>query len=408
MMLLAVFTVCLAGCYNGKETDDVAYTVIIGVDQAEGGKEKVTYQIVVPKGLSGGDGGSGEQPKGPWLIESLIVPTPADSRMILKSIMSRTPQFSHIVGFIVSEEVARRGIGRNMSYFTNSREFRGSMFVIVVKGSAEEYIKRNSPTLEATLTEFYEEFLASSSESSYFLRATFQDFYVRLKNSGGSPYAVYSSINPMTGEDKPAGVRTPEQKGSPYLAGGIPRTGTENPIDFAGLAVFRGDKMVGVLNSDETRAVALLQGSFSRGNMGVVDPLAEEETVSLGIRSESKPKITAELDGVRPVFNVEVGLEADILGINSGIHYESSKYRGILERQASDLIAGQIRNMIRHTQELGTDPVGFGLYLRPEFRTTGEMEKSDMTALYQAADIRVHVSLRIRRTGLIWRTMPQL
>ena len=63
-------------------------------------------------------------------------------------------------------------------------------------------------------------------------------------------------------------------------------------------------------------------------------------------------------------------------------------------------------SMIKHTQELGTDPVGFGLYLRPKFGNTGELSQTDLTALYQAAAINVHVTAKLRRTGLIWRTTP--
>jgi hypothetical protein len=207
----------------------------------------------------------------------------------------------------------------------------------------------------------------------------------------------------MTGEGKPAGGKTPEQKGTPYLSGGAPRTGTENPAEFFGLAVFRGDKMVGVLNSDEARAVAILQGKLSSSYVGVVDPLQpKKDAVNINIRC-GKPKITAELNDGMPVFDVQVNIDGDILGITSEVNYEAPGYRELLETQLANLFKGQITAMIKHTQELGTDPVGFGLYLRPKFANTSEMEQTDLTALYQAADIHVNVTAKIRRTGLKWR-----
>lgn len=408
LVILALF---LGGCSSAKEADDVGYIMIIGVDKGSDGKQKVTYQVAVPRwtksdteSTSGMGGGQGS-PRDPWVISTIWTPGPAETRMLLNSTMSRYPLVSHINAYIFSEEVAREGLGPRISYLVRSREFRETMFLIIVRGSAEEYIKNSKPVLETYVYKFYETVLLSADESGYYLRAHFHDFYTRLKNHGGSAYAVYTGLNPYTGSDKPAGAKTPEQTGNPYLPGDIPRTATSKAAEFLGLALFRGDKMVGVLNSDETRAVAILQGKLSRGFLGLVDPLQpEKETVNLKFHSESQ--IQADLNRGVPVFHVKVLIEGEILGATSGINYDTPENRRKLEEQLAKLFTGQIRSMIRHTQELGTDPVGFGLYLRPKFRDTGEMAKADLNSLYQKADIQVQVTARINSTGLQWRTVP--
>ena len=390
-LIIVTLTLLAVGCYGAKETNNVAYVVVIGLDKAGGGKEKITYQIAVPRGIkSGGTSGDsssmGEQggsQKKPRLIHTITAPTYAQARMLLNSTMSRAPNFTHITTFIISEEVAHEELGPIMFYLVRNHDFRESMFLIIVQGTAEEYIKQNKPTLEDEIYKYYEMSLSSAKESSYFLRVHLNEFYNRLKNPGGSAYAVYSGINPKTGENKSAGNKTPEQKGDPYLPGGLPRTGTENPAEFFGLAVFRRDKMVGVLNSDETRAVALLQGKFVHSYVGVVDPLQpKKDAVNLNIYCDTKPTITADLNDNIAVFNVEVQLECEIFGITSGINYEAPDYRELLEAQIANLFKGQIVSMLKHTQELGTDPVGFGLYLRPKFNNTDELEQANLTALY--------------------------
>ncbi|EGO64364.1 Ger(x)C family spore germination protein [Acetonema longum] len=407
LVILALF---LGGCNSAREADDVGYIMIIGVDKGSDGKQKVTYQIAVPRwtkadtsnasGMGGGQGSSGE----PWVISTIWTPGPAETRMLLNSTMSRYPLVSHINAYIFSEEVAREGLGSRISYLVRSREFRETMFLLIVRGSVEEYIKNNKPALETYVYKFYESTFLSADESGYYMRVHFHDFYTRLKNHGGSAYAAYTGLNPYTGSDKPAGAKTPEQTGPPYLPGGIPRTATSKAGEFLGLALFRGDKMVGVLNSDETRAVAILQGKLSSGFIGLADPLQpEKETVNLKFRPESQ--IHADLNRGVPVFHVKVLIEGEILGATSGIPYEAPEYRNKLEDQLAKLFTEQIRNMIRHTQELGTDPVGFGLYLRPKFRDTGEMAKADLNSLYQKADVQVQVTARIN-TGLQWRTVP--
>lgn len=408
---LITLTLLFTGCNGSNETDDASYILLIGVDKAEGGKQRITCQVAVPRGLrgSGDNGGSGEKgsdQKAAWVLNTIMTPAPAEMDMLLNSTMSRAPKNSHVQIIIFSEAVAREGLDPHINHFIRSRDFRETLFLIVVKGAAEEYIKQNNPKLEATTARYFET-VFSTAKSGYYLPATLHGFYTRRTNAGGSPYVLYSGINPLNGQNKPVGDKTPEQKGNPYISGELPRTGTESPADFASLAVFRGDKMIGVLNSDETRAVAILQGKALRSYIGVIDPLQpKKHVINLDIRCDHKPKITATLHDGTPAFDVAVEIEAEVLSISSGINYEAPDYRILLENQVANLIKGQIMTMIKHTQELGTDPVGFGVYLRPQFQSTNQLNQTDLTALYQAADICVNVTAKIRRTGREWRSSP--
>ncbi|MDU4960825.1 MAG: Ger(x)C family spore germination protein [Sporomusaceae bacterium] len=412
--LLFISGLLCAGCYGSRETDELAYVLIVGVDKTETGKQKVTYQFAIPRKASGSrDGDSPEEPKQgkgekPWTVSSIISPTSAEGRSLFNATLSRLPRLNHVTAYVFSEEVARDGIGPRITYNIRNPEFRETMFLIVVQGSAEEYIKTNDPSLAQTISKYYQIMFASAKESGYYLPANYHRFYARLKNNGGSPYATYSGINPMTGTNKPAAAKTPEQKGDPYLPQGVPRTGTENPAEFLGLAVFRGDKMVGVLNSDESRAVALLQGEFAYGYVGIADPLKpEKDTVNVLLRYDRKPDISASLHNNQAAFVIHLDIDAEILGISAETNYETAKLRPVLEKQLANLLQQQITRMLKHTQELGVDPVGLGLYLRPHFANTQAMERADLTALYRAAALDITVTANIRRTGLKWRNTFQ-
>lgn len=394
----------LSSCFGAWETDDVSYIMAIGVDKGKDGKLIVTYQIALSKPSS--DGGQESSMETTWTTASIAISSPAESRMLINSIIPRTPLTNHLVAFIFSEEVAREGINPSISYLIRDRNFRESIYLIVARGAAADYINRNKPSLEPSIAKYYESLFASSRESGYYLPTTLHTFYARLKNPGGSPYLAYSGINPLTGADYPAEGKTFEQKGEPYLPGGIPRKGTSDNIDFIGLALFRGDKMIGALNSDETRAVAILQGTFETSTIGVVDPLETKDTINIRFKSSPKAKISVELIEGQPVFNVDVQIEAENQGISSGIHYEAPYFRHLLENQIANLITEQINHMIRHTQELGSDPVGFGLYLRSLFKDTEEMQNASLTEYYQAARINVRTTVKMRREGLQHQTTP--
>jgi Ger(x)C family germination protein len=387
------------GCYGAKETDNIAYVIAFGVDKAADGKLKVTSQIAPPTRQSN------SEKTNIGVIDTITIPSSAENYTLINSTISRTRNATHLTAVIISEEAARAGIAPFLAYFSRSREFRESIYFIVVPGSAAEYIQKNRSRLNLTLSRYYENAL---TKKNYSLPSTLHSFYTSLKNNGSSPYITYSAINPQDDEEKSAGYKTPQQKSTPYIAGGVPRTGSKYPIEFLGLAVFQGDKMVGVLNSEETRAVSLLQGEFSWGYLGVVDPLApQKDFISLKVYTYSKPKITASLHDNKLLFTVKLNLEIEVLGITSGISYEMPEYRSLLETQTANLLKEQIMYMIKHTQALGTDPVGFGLYVRPQLNNTTELSNADLTKLYQQADFQIDVTTKMRRTGLIWQSTPK-
>ncbi|MBP2645064.1 MAG: gerBC 1 [Firmicutes bacterium] len=389
--VLAALCLSLVGCYGSKESDSVAYVQIIGVDVAAGGKRKITTQIAVPLSTSKGGGPPGTEEKAGtskrWVFNTMLVSAPAEEANLLRSTMSRSPRESHVSVVIFSEEIARQGLGPDATQYIRNRDYRETLFMLVVTGTAEDYMKHNNPALESSISKYYELFFEKASETGTYLPSTLHEFYTRLKTPGASPYAAYTGINPMTGIANPVDHKQPEQKADAYLPGGIPRTGTENPAEFSGLVVFRADKMVGVLNSYETRAVAILQNKLPLGYIAVVDPLKpEKDMINLAIRCEYT-KITADLDGGMPIFNAEVKIDGDIYGISSDINYEAPGNREILEQQIADFLKGQITAMLKHTQELGTDPVGFGLYLRPKLNSTKPLTLTSTSLLKFAAQV---------------------
>lgn len=162
--------------------------------------------------------------------------------------------------------------------------------------------------------------------------------------------------------------------------------------------------MVGVLNNEETRTAAILQGRHVHLYLGLVDPRAENNTVSIEISIKYKPDISADIQDGIAFFRVDVLLEAEILAIPSGINYETGEYRTLLESQISRLFEGQITSMLKHTQELASDPVGFGKRLRPKFPNYTVMKEADYGELYRTANIKVNVTAKIRRPGMSRKT----
>jgi len=395
-----------AGCSGARETDEVLYVLALGVDKAGPDQLKITHQIAVPHGLAGGGEGKGDNGGESYILNTVIAPTLAESRSLLMSTMSRIPNYSHTKAIIVGEETARQGLAGFIGPLVRYREFRGNIYIIVVKGTAKEFMEANKPQLELLPSKFYESIFENSSESGYFLRSDIHDFYIRLKNNIGSPYAAYMGVASMTGANRPSEKKQPPEKAEEYTPGNVPRVSEKKQTEIIGTALFKGDRMISVLTSEETMMLSILKGSFERGFLSIDDPLQPKAAVNLQLRLAEKPQIGISENQSR--IWVKVRLEGEISSIASGINYETEEYRGILEEQISQLITRQMLKMLQHTQQLGCDPVGFIAHLRPKFSTFDAMANADLIGLYSHAEIAVDVKTSVRRSGLMWRTSPIL
>jgi spore germination protein KC len=402
-VLLLISTFIIVGCGRYYETDSIAYILAMGIDKHEKGM-MVTYQIGIPRAVAGTEAGGGVQEK--FITTTITSVNLAENRNLLGATMSRIPLASHVKAVIIGEEYAKQGIGPLISPLMRFREYRGSILVIVVRGTAKDFIEKNNPRLEIAPSKYYDGVMFNSDESgSLRLLTDLHDFYLRLKEQVGSPYAVYAGINPKDNQSRPSDPRVPPEKFDEYIPGNMPRSGTENP-EFIGTAIFRYDKMVGRLTSEETRMVAILQGKFDRGFIVVEDPLQSKDAVNVYLSLDERPIIKASREGGRFVFDIAFRLEGVITSIPSGINYEKEGYRELLENQVSQLITMEIVKMLRYTQQVQSDPVGFTTYMRPFFRTYEELTEANVNQMYSEAEFRINVQTAIRRTGLMWRTSP--
>lgn len=83
-----------------------------------------------------------------------------------------------------------------------------------------------------------------------------------------------------------------------------------------GMAVFRGDRLAGILERREARGKLWLAGKTARGTMAVHDPVHPEQTVTLSL-TRSQTKITPSVKDGRISFKVEVEAEGDLISQSS-------------------------------------------------------------------------------------------
>ena len=405
--VLILLTMFLSlGCNGSRETDEIAYITAVGIDSAPEGKIKVSYRIAKPAALAGEAGKAGGDGRTTEIL-GIVAPSLAVARDELGASVARVPNLSHIKAIVIGEEMARRGLGDALGPLMRFREFRGSMFILVARGTtAEQFLRQNKPIMEKLPSRFIEGIMEMAPVTGgYHIRTFFHHFYLRLKSAGGSPIAALVGVNPLSAEDRPTADPIPPEKSFEYLPEKLPRTGG-NPATVLGVAIFHRDRMVGVLTDEETRMLSILINEFERGFITVEDPLNPSRGINVLMRPGKPPQMdTAFIDG-KAVINIHVLMEGEVTSIGSGINYEDGEYRTLLENQISQLFQLEMTKMLRYTQEANADVANLSRYFRPHFSRYQEFRNMDWDNLYPQMEIHVVVETKIRRFGLMRNTAP--
>lgn len=399
VLLILSLALLVSGCNGAREIDDFAYVITIGIDPGPDKQFLITYRVAVGQGQGGKGGGESES----TFLVSVVAPSLAEARNLLNSAIARSPNLSHTKAIIISEDLAKRGIGDMLGPLLRFREFRGSVFIIVSQGPAKEFMANNKPKMEKLPSRWLESILESKQDSGYFLAPNLHRFYIRLKSLSGAPYATYMGINPLDLEPRPSGKKSAGEKKPDYTSGEMGRAGG-NPVEVMGTALFVADKMVGVLSDEDTRMVSILSGEFVRGFITVEDPLVPASGLNVQLRLGKKPQITPSRKDGRITFDVDVLLEGEISSIPSGINYETREYGQLLEKHLSNIITRQMYDMLEKTQQLGSDPVGFGLHTRSLFHSFDEANQLNWYEIYPTVNFNLNVTVEIRRTGLMYKS----
>ena len=413
LLILALLLLSLPGCWGSRETDEVAYALALGFDKGEKDNLVVTVSIANPKvfaGMAGGGGGGGggEGGKG-TLVISTETYAPIAAIDLINTAVERRISLMHAKTYVFSEELAREGLNKWLTPLLRYRELRTTSLMVICRGKAKDFIEKNNPMLELSPTKQFELINKLSNERLY-LNTQLLGFDEALKSQSIQPSAPLVASHEGSLESAKPGVnKGGEIALGKYLAGEVPISGG-NKSQIIGTAVFRGDKMVGTLNGQETRYTMMLRGLFRNGIMAVTDPLAGDPTSLVGfiVHQARSPEYKTSIDENGNVsINVDIYLEPEIIGLFSGINYESPDLKPTLEEVFSREVEQGCQNLIRRTQkELKSDIFGFGYQIKHHFWTVQPWREMNWLGRYPDAQVNVSVHSTIRRTGLMSKTIP--
>ena len=118
----------LPGCWNRRELNTLSIVQAVGIDRTDKGQISISLQILKPNAIKSStsekDGGS----KSVWVVTS-EGETVFDALRNTSMQTDRKAYFPHNTVYILSEEIAREGIGDKLDLLGRDPEFRKLPYV---------------------------------------------------------------------------------------------------------------------------------------------------------------------------------------------------------------------------------------------------------------------------------------
>ncbi|ABZ83625.1 spore germination protein b3, gerac, putative [Heliomicrobium modesticaldum Ice1] len=361
-----------AGCWNYREIRELAIVVGAAFDKQDEGIHLTVELMSTKTGeKTEGSGTLGIRPQrfesyGKTVFEAV-------RNMIAKT--GKRLYWSHAKAFIVSEEMAKDGMIQLIDWINRDAEVRLQTWILVTRGEKASDILKTKSKLFDTVSMQLEEALRRYSNSGKLLSSTVGDFVEEMESPG------IGATAPL--------VQTAENAGDK-----IPQIG--------GTALFRGERLVGYLDADQTRNLLFIRDRMKGGGLIAISTEEPKTKVSLEIyRSDTKRQLHVE--GHRPVIELTVEPLADIAEISTEKDVISLEKKEELTEKANKQLARELQETIREVQEkYQTDVFGFGQMIyrrRPDLWEA--IEQTGWGRLFPDLEVRTIVNFKLKGSALL-------
>ena len=375
IIIVIIFSLAFTGSHIVQSVDDLAYTVALGIDVGDSEDLKVTFQFTMP--VPSGEGGSGQA--SPSVIDSVEANSIDSAISFMNAYVSKEINLSHCKVIVISEEVAKRGISKEIFSLMNKVQIRPDNHVIISTCSAQKYIESVSPSLENLVTKFYEILPRSGDYTGYTVNAELGDFFTKIVCTTCEPCAILGNVVD-NGTEETSGSGSDSQEGEKKSA--------KNGIENMGIAVFKSDKLVGTLSAEETLAHLLLTNQLKSCNISIPDPDDESKKIDLFLTSNHTAKIQVSILNGTPFVKSHLTVNAKLASVDAlskDTTPESSEQRlKKIEESAEHYLETLLSNYCYKTaKEFHSDIAGFGRHAIQNFKTSDEFDEYDWLNHYQ-------------------------
>ncbi|GIP17948.1 hypothetical protein J40TS1_35900 [Paenibacillus montaniterrae] len=375
---IAICFICMAimlltGCWDRRETNDLAIITGVALDKTEEGLIELTVEIHSPGGSGnrsemGGDSGGG---KNKTILQTGKGVSLADAMEDLDEKLSRQMLWSHAEAIVISKAFAETGIRDELDFFVRHPEPRLRSYIFISDGKAKEIIALR-PSLERSSSEV----LIKLAESEVLMKVTLFDLMEMLKGESGT------SVLPMV-------AKSPREQGKAVLE-------TVSYINRS--AVLKQGKMIGSINDQLTRGVLWFRNEIKE-SIVTVKPEEADGYISMDIL-KGRTVLIPEMDGHRLKMTVKIEMIDDVIQNQTDWNLKELEKLQMLEAALAQKIEQRLTDTLEIVQkELKADIVGFADEFRRKYPEKWKKEKADWEERFATVEVTFDIEAEVLRTG---------
>ncbi|WP_433942975.1 Ger(x)C family spore germination protein [Paenibacillus sp. SN-8-1] len=382
-ILLVMVSCILTSCWSSKEVNDLAIVTATGLDLTEEGKIRLSLLLAVPRLIGSGSAQGGGSENKLRTSAGWVVSGEGDTVMeTFRFIQEKLPRqlfFSHSRIIVIGERLARKGLLEVLDFFERYRQSQMKSYIAISKITASEILN-----FQSVFEKLPSEVMREEMKQNLIPKRRLVEFLNDMNNQGIEPYAPMIEIVPSE----------PSQTELYNLA-------------VSGIAVFRGDRMVGQLNDKESRAVMWIRDLV---NEGVV-------TIDIN-KSKRKGRISAELEKVH--VKRSVNLQGGKIEITLNIRATANIYENTAEldldkpensQYVIQILKKDIEDRIKQAgekvqQEYKSDIFGYGQSVyRKNPKAWKQNYHIQWDDKFPRLETKIITKVRVLRTGLTNKTI---
>lgn len=395
----------LTGCWDRQDPENMAFVVAIGVDIGPKNDYLFTFAIAVPKPLSSGSQNT-SGPAKPIVVHTVEGSNIISALLASQSFIARKLTLTHAKAFILGEELAKKGVMPVLSEVVRSREFRRSFYVLTTHGSAETYIQTIKPTMETDISLWFELELDPNNMGTMIPpNSRFHNFIIDMEKIGVGAIAIQTAFRKDILEgnvDLSSGKNDSDGK-QPIVgnqnAGEIQRSG-ETPVEFFGTAVYKGDKLRGFLNGNETKNLFMLRGDFKRTTWDFTDPANKKLNLTIDMKAQKRTVMKVKRKNNQVSVYFEITMEGDLISVQSSADYTKEKNRKKLERAVEKQLKKEATDLLDKTiHKWGVDCFFINNDVRSTFSTLKEWNDFKWQKHVKDVTYQVDITFHMRGHG---------
>ncbi|PID23294.1 spore gernimation protein GerC [Sporosarcina sp. P3] len=381
IFVLLALTLFLSGCWDRRELNELGITMALGIDKVKN-EYQVSAQVIVPsevsmKASTGRSAVTLYQASGETIYEAFRKMTKNSPRKIYPG---------HLRILIISEDLAKEGIGESLDFLARDWELRSDFYVVIAKDlTASEVLNVTTPIESIPANKMFN--ALKTTESNW---------------AGTEGIILDDLLNNLTSDGKEAvltGIKVTGNKELGSSKQNVESITSDAQIQYDHLAVFKEDQLVGWLTEDEGRGFSDITDNVKKTVTAISCPTGGKIAIEI---LDFNTSIKGSINKGEPEVDIHVEVKGNVGEVQCSIDLTKpesiTKIQKIYEKEVKELIEQTISSVQNQYQ---SDIFGFGEAIHRSNPKEWKKMKDHWDEKFTNLTVHVQVDMKDLRIGTL-------